>query len=248
MFGLTRLATRGTCVMAKTTPNIGLSSLIGMRGVKTTTRITGVDVVPNAKEVLISLYETTIKAAQMYEPHGYNQAVISLAEHRMKICKEAVDVEELEKKMGFHCQAEELIEVAEDELDLLHHMNETIKPWDADPRHKEWEEMYYPEFGTRPFEDEAQYQIMEQYYKQLPLAEQRQFDAPRHMKELERRWRYAAEMDKRAWPKEDEVAGLAEGGRPDDRRLGSPFWPSPMETRVQPDDLIGPFDVPCGGR
>eukprot|EP00808_Paulinella_micropora_P004042 g40752.t1 len=253
MWGLTRLVAirRGSCFLAGAArPLIAAAPILGRfdgaRGAKTTTGIVGVDVVPNAREVLISLYETTIKACEMYEPHGYNQAVIRLSKHRLKICQDAKDVHDLEKKMGLNIIAEELIEQAEDELGLVKQMNEVIKPWESDPEDKEFDDTYYPPFGTRPFEDEAMWQIM--YYKQLPLHEQRQFDHPKHLAQLEQRWRVAAEVANVKWPKPEEVRGRAEGGSAADRRIGSPFWPIPMEEAEPPKDLIVNYSSDWIGR
>ena len=44
-------------------------------------------------------------------------------------------------------QIEELIEQAEDEFDLVVAMNETIKPWEADPEGDEAFAEYHPSFG-----------------------------------------------------------------------------------------------------
>ncbi|KAH6804599.1 NADH-ubiquinone oxidoreductase-like protein [Perilla frutescens var. hirtella] len=101
--------------------------LMMMARVKETTGIVGLDVVPNAREVLIGLYTRTlddIKAVP--EDEGYRKAVESFTRHRLTVCREEEDWEAIEKKLGCG-QVEELIEEAQDELKLMAHMIE----WDA---------------------------------------------------------------------------------------------------------------------
>lgn len=90
-----------------------------MAKVKETTGIAGLDVVPNAREVLISLYTRTLKEIKAVpEDEGYRKAVESFTTHRMKVCKEEEDWEQIEKRLGCG-QVEELIEEAQDELTLI---------------------------------------------------------------------------------------------------------------------------------
>lgn len=99
-----------------------------MAKVKETTGIVGLDVVPNAREVLISLYAKTLKEIQAVpEDEGYRKAVESFTRHRLKVCQEEDDWETIEKRLGCG-QVEELIEEARDELKLISHMIEW-KPW-----------------------------------------------------------------------------------------------------------------------
>jgi hypothetical protein len=87
--------------------------------VKQTTGIVGLDVVPNAREVLIDLYTKTLKEIKAVpEDEGYRKAVESFTSHRLKVCKEEQDWELIEKKLGCG-QVEELIEEARDELTLI---------------------------------------------------------------------------------------------------------------------------------
>jgi NADH dehydrogenase (ubiquinone) 1 alpha subcomplex subunit 5 len=87
--------------------------------VKTTTGIVGLDVVPNAREVLIGLYTKTLKEIEgVPSDEGYRKAVESFTKHRLQICQQEEDWEQIEKKIGCG-QAEELIEEAEDELKLI---------------------------------------------------------------------------------------------------------------------------------
>ncbi|KAG8476322.1 hypothetical protein CXB51_033245 [Gossypium anomalum] len=73
---------------------------------KETTGIVGLDVVPNAREVLIGLYNKALKEIQAVpEDEGYRKAVESFTRHRLK-------------RLGCG-QVEELIEEARDELTLV---------------------------------------------------------------------------------------------------------------------------------
>lgn len=96
--------------------------------VKQTTGIVGLDVVPNARAVLIDLYSKTLKEIQAVpEDEGYRKAVESFTRHRLSVCKEEEDWEAIEKRLGCG-QVEELIEEAQDELTLIGKMIEW-DPW-----------------------------------------------------------------------------------------------------------------------
>ncbi|KAL1206727.1 putative NADH dehydrogenase [ubiquinone] 1 alpha subcomplex subunit 5 [Cardamine amara subsp. amara] len=96
--------------------------------VKQTTGIVGLDVVPNARAVLIDLYSKTLKEIQAVpEDEGYRKAVESFTRHRLNVCKEEEDWEVIEKRLGCG-QVEELIEEARDELTLIGKMIEW-DPW-----------------------------------------------------------------------------------------------------------------------
>ncbi|RRT76765.1 hypothetical protein B296_00019182 [Ensete ventricosum] len=87
--------------------------------VKETTEIVGLDVVPNAREVLVSLYSRTLKEIQAVpQDEGYRKAVESFTRHRLQVCQEEEDWEAIEKRIGCG-QVEELIEEAQDELKLI---------------------------------------------------------------------------------------------------------------------------------
>ena len=87
--------------------------------VKETTGIVGLEVVPNAREVLIDLYSKTLKEIKAVpEDEGYRKAVESFTSHRLKVCQEEKDWELIERKLGCG-QVEELIEEAQDELTLI---------------------------------------------------------------------------------------------------------------------------------
>ncbi|XP_019177776.1 PREDICTED: probable NADH dehydrogenase [ubiquinone] 1 alpha subcomplex subunit 5, mitochondrial [Ipomoea nil] len=96
--------------------------------VKETTGIVGLEVVPNAREVLINLYSKTLDEIKAVpEDEGYRKAVEGFTRHRLNVCTEEQDWEMIEKKLGCG-QVEELIEEARDELKLIGYMNEW-KPW-----------------------------------------------------------------------------------------------------------------------
>ena len=79
--------------------------------------------VPNAREVLISLYTQTLdEITSAPEDKGYRKAVESFTPHRVKVCKEEEDWEQIEKRLGCG-QVEELIEEAKDKLKLLSMLN-----------------------------------------------------------------------------------------------------------------------------
>lgn len=94
-----------------------------MAKVKETTGIVGLDVVPNARAVLISLYTKTLNEIKTVpEDEGYRKAVESFTNHRLKVCQEEEDWEQIEKRLGCG-QVEELIEEAQDELKLISMLN-----------------------------------------------------------------------------------------------------------------------------
>lgn len=93
-----------------------------MAKIKQTTGIVGLDVVPNAREVLIGLYGKTLNEIQKVpEDEGYRKAVESFTNHRLKVCQEEDDWEKIETRLGCG-QVEELIEEAQDELKLIRYM------------------------------------------------------------------------------------------------------------------------------
>jgi len=113
---------------------------------KQTTGLTGVPVVPNAREVLLSLYEETRSKALSYEQVPYNQHIIRLCDYRYKIVSENESVESIELKLSCG-QIEELIEQAENEYDLLIAMNEEYRPWLPDIDGDALFKTYHPSFG-----------------------------------------------------------------------------------------------------
>ncbi|XP_030500933.2 probable NADH dehydrogenase [ubiquinone] 1 alpha subcomplex subunit 5, mitochondrial [Cannabis sativa] len=96
--------------------------------VKQTTGIVGLDVVPNARQVLIELYNKTLKEVEAIPAdEGYRKAVEHFTRQRLKVCEEEEDWEVIEKRLACG-QVEELIEEARDELTLIGKMIEW-DPW-----------------------------------------------------------------------------------------------------------------------
>ncbi|KAF9664235.1 hypothetical protein SADUNF_Sadunf17G0135000 [Salix dunnii] len=96
--------------------------------VKQTTGIVGLDVVPNARAVLINLYTKTLKEIEAVpQDEGYRKAVESFTKHRLTVCEEEEEWEKIEERIGCG-QVEELIEEAQDELKLIGKMIEW-DPW-----------------------------------------------------------------------------------------------------------------------
>jgi NADH dehydrogenase (ubiquinone) 1 alpha subcomplex subunit 5 len=106
-----------------------------LAGVKATTGIVGLEVVPNAREVLISLYRETLKAVEPIPTTAqYRKSVEALTQHRLKVCTEEEDWEKIEEKIQGG-QVEELIVQAQDELQLIPKMAEW-KPWEVPEDYK----------------------------------------------------------------------------------------------------------------
>ncbi|KAK1268976.1 hypothetical protein QJS04_geneDACA006961 [Acorus gramineus] len=98
--------------------------------VKETTGIVGLDVVPNAREVLISLYDKTLHEIKAVpEGENYRKAVETFTRNRLNVCLAENDSDQIERRIGCG-QVEELIEEAQDELHLISKMIEW-DPWDV---------------------------------------------------------------------------------------------------------------------
>jgi len=121
---------------------------------KTTTGLVGLPVVPNAREVLVSLYNKTIRQAKAYDDVNYNQHIIKLSQHRLDVVEANEDIRTIEKHINSG-QVEELIEQAEDELQLLITMNEDFRVWETDEEaaaeYAEWKD----ELFSVPMEEPA---------------------------------------------------------------------------------------------
>lgn len=98
---------------------------------KGTTGIVGLDVVPNAREVLDELYTKTLRDIQII-PEGvaYRTAVEAFTKYRLDVVRRLDSIEAIEDEIGVG-QVEELIEQAKDELDLI-------------PQYAEWKEWEEP--------------------------------------------------------------------------------------------------------
>ena len=110
--------------------------------------ITGLPVVPNAREVLISLYSRTIERLEHYGTDGksYNMIAYNLTKDRLEQCVKFEEVPDIEDAIACG-QVEELIQCAEDELELLELMNTEFKPWERKPIPQEEDGIMDP-FGT----------------------------------------------------------------------------------------------------
>lgn len=121
------------------------------RATKMTTGIAGLPVVPNAREVLISLYIRTIEQANAYTSAGgrnYNDQITILSKYRLDICEQNDQDATIENLI--QCgQMEELILQAEEELELLTVVNTEFKPWETnwDADYKEYTATHHGAFG-----------------------------------------------------------------------------------------------------
>jgi len=128
------------------TPSPRLAAARPVTNPKLTTFITGIDVIPNAREVLLSLYEETIKKAEAYGSNDFNDHCIQLCRYRHGLVSRETDVAAIEALVNCG-QIEELVAQAEDQYDLLIAMNETIRPWEPDPDGDAAFADYHPSFG-----------------------------------------------------------------------------------------------------
>ncbi|CAI8007590.1 NADH dehydrogenase [ubiquinone] 1 alpha subcomplex subunit 5 [Geodia barretti] len=96
--------------------------------IKKVTGITGLAVVPNAREVLCGLY-AKIQAVlqQMPKDAAYRTYTRQIVQQRLQIVQAETNISAIEEKIGCG-QVEELIEQAERELALAHKMEEW-GPW-----------------------------------------------------------------------------------------------------------------------
>jgi len=111
------------------TPNTNLSVLpLYVDGKKYDTRIAGVEVVPNAREILLALYEKTQTKCDEYGLDTYyNEFVKQQTGFRKQIVEANEDHYKIEDLIACG-QIEELIEQAQDNLEALFHYNEiTLK-------------------------------------------------------------------------------------------------------------------------
>ena len=101
---------------------------------KLSTDLAGVDVIPNAREVLISIYKKTIEMINDYGLEGkeWNKTVLNLTKHRLEVTEQFTDIFDIERELQAG-QIEEIVEQAEDEMELLIDINEKYKPWELDP-------------------------------------------------------------------------------------------------------------------
>jgi len=101
---------------------------------KLTTGFVGLEVVPNAREVLIGLYTKTLKELQGIPASAqYRVNVEKLTNYRLGVCQNHEDPHTIETTI-LQGQLEELIAAAEEELKLIPQMKEWA-PWDVPTDH-----------------------------------------------------------------------------------------------------------------
>jgi len=101
------------------------------RKVKEKTGLTGLQVEPNWKEILIELYEKILQdIRQMPENAFYRQMTEKQTQYQLDIVRKEDDYEKVEDSCGGY-QVEELIEQAKSELSLIPSLLKW-KPWDVD--------------------------------------------------------------------------------------------------------------------
>jgi len=101
--------------------------------VKESTYLTGLAVVPNAREVLLALYDKTLDELETKFQAGtpYRELVEIVTRERKTVVEENVSISVIEQIID-DGQVEELIEQAQDELELIPFMAEE-RPWEAPP-------------------------------------------------------------------------------------------------------------------
>ena len=94
-----------------------------LRNTKTATNVVGYPVVPNAREVLVSLYKKTLNDIQgIPATEGYHKHVTAFTNYRLRVVEnKSNSIESIESEINCG-QIEELIEQAENELKLLEEM------------------------------------------------------------------------------------------------------------------------------
>jgi len=101
---------------------------IYLNGQKYDTRIPGLPVVPNSKEVLTALYA---KITKMCEQYGlgtyYNQYMTEQVKYRWDIVNKYDDVYKIEDEIGLG-QMEQLIDWAKGDLETVFYYNEVLVP------------------------------------------------------------------------------------------------------------------------
>jgi len=99
-----------------------------LNGQKYDTRIVGLEVVPNAKEILVALYE---KGTKMCESYGletyYNQFMKEQFKFRWDIVLKHEEIYKIEDEIAVG-QIEELIDQAKDDVEMIYYYNEVLIP------------------------------------------------------------------------------------------------------------------------
>ncbi len=104
----------------------GLSSLVREP------TVVGLKADPNPRETLKSRYQDILNAVAAFpEDSAYRRNVTAINEYRLGVVESHSNVEEIEQRLGLG-QIEEVIEQAEDELELIPCMAKW-KPWATKP-------------------------------------------------------------------------------------------------------------------
>lgn len=90
--------------------------------------VVGLKADPNPRETLKKLYQKTLSAVQEFpESAAYRRNVTAVSEYRLGVVESESNVDEIERLLGIG-QIEEIIEQANDELELIPFMAKW-KPW-----------------------------------------------------------------------------------------------------------------------
>jgi hypothetical protein len=117
--------------LLSSTPSVKTTTDV-KRKVKETTGIAGLDVVPNAREVLIGLYNKYLVALEGVEPTSpFRKLAENMTKERLRIVEENEDIEKIEQLIDYG-QVEELIQDAMDDIAEVPWWIEH-KPWEDSP-------------------------------------------------------------------------------------------------------------------
>ena len=133
-FNVKNLYTTESVPGSPRTPNTNTSILpIYVNGAKYDSRVAGLEVVPNAREVLLALYA---KCDSLCDQYGtdvfYNEFVKKQTSFRKQIVEANEEIHIIEDTIACG-QIEELIEQARDDIETVYHYNEIIMKSEGQP-------------------------------------------------------------------------------------------------------------------
>lgn len=151
-FALLRVGGRATLAapQAMLARRLQLSAAPALRrlSTKSSTGIVGMEVRPDAPEILLSLYSKTLAELESLPAEaGYRSAVEALTKGRMAAVEGAKSIEEIETAIGGG-QVEQLIQQAEHELQLIPTMRDA-RVWEAVPESAILAEELYTDLKRR---------------------------------------------------------------------------------------------------
>jgi len=134
--------------------SVGSKLITKLRSTKLTTGVTALEVIPNAREVLIDRLQKIIAKAKELGDNPFNAYVIKTATYFLSVANKHEDpvAIEVELDMG---QMEDVIALAEDQYDLMVYLNTEAqyKLWERHPEHeKEFREEFHAVFGDEEFQ------------------------------------------------------------------------------------------------